>query len=197
MGNCFFIGLLASALLLSCESAGKRSEKAYFDFDSLINAQVRYLAAHAPKLTKQAVVDGRTEELETTPADSAAWSKELDIFRQLDLINKPINRDSYEIKEGLSDTKSNLLVSEYKATEDLALAYLKIYYQDTPGNVRRIEGTYREKNALYTGTRFLTMELTTIQTHVVLTSYSISGGQKMILGDSVQFKILGTITYTD
>jgi hypothetical protein len=38
------------------------------------------------------------------------------------------------------------------------------------------------------------MEFQEIEGQTVLVSYSIEGGQKMFLGDSVQFSVKGTVT---
>lgn len=190
---------LFSLATSACTSKQELEKKAFFNFDSLVNAQVRYLVEKKPSLYKNASMGNEEENAHLKPEDSITWANELAIFRQLDVINKPIHKSNYLVTEGQPDTNSNLLINEYRAKEELkdkmALAYLKIYYQGTPQHVRKIEGLYQEKNTLYEASRYLTLELSNIYNHTALTAYTIQGGQKMILGDSVAFHITGNLTY--
>jgi len=120
------------------------------------------------------------------------WKNELAIFSELDVINKPINKGAYTIGN-YADKKSNLSVKSFNTTEDLPVKYLRVFYQQSPGRIRKIEAQYNEANLLYSSTRFLTMEFEDIFNKTVVTSYSINGGQKMFLDDSVQYIVGATI----
>jgi hypothetical protein len=72
--------------------------------------------------------------------------------------------------------------------------YLKVFYLDSPSKIKRIEALYREETSLLKGSRLVIMEFQEIEGQTVLVSYSIEGGQKMFLGDSVQFSVKGTVT---
>lgn len=191
------IFFLLSILLISagCERRAYEKAPAYFDIDSLIDAQLVLLVQRQPALHKEALIGSDSANVTFTPADSTAWAKELDIFRQLDMINKPVNRDNYEVQDNVADTRSNLKICRYKAKKELPLAYLNIYYTSDHRNVRRIEGLYQEQNALYASSRYLLIELNKVYDDIALTSYQIEGGQKMIMGDSTAFKINGVLTY--
>jgi len=128
------------------------------------------------------------------------WETELDIFRQLESVNKPVNRSLYAVEKS-SDAKSNLEVKTFmgkpepgKKKVEMPVKYLKVYYQNTPDNIRKIEAQYDESNTLYTGSRFLKMEFQQVYNKTVLTSYSITGGQKMFMGDSVSYNISAFVT---
>jgi hypothetical protein len=123
-----------------------------------------------------------------------AWRNELEIFSQLQVINKPINREFYIIDDGLFDPSSNLTVKAFSATENLPVRYLRVFYQESISKPRKIEALYDDRNQLYKSGRILEMEFQQIDNKSVLTSYAIEGGQKMILGDSVAFVIRGVIT---
>lgn len=133
--------------------------------------------------------------------DSLAWENELIIFRGLEAINKPIYKNIYAVEDGLPDRTSNLQVKWIAYKKDLSekeippVKYLKIFYQGSLHNVRKIEAQVDETNALYKSSRLLTLEFQDIQNHVVLTSYTIEGGQKMFLGDTVAYVIKGVVTF--
>jgi hypothetical protein len=178
-------------LVLSC---GRQPEiKSLYNIDSLVNAQVNFLKSRDARLHKIASINGRRDDRIFSPADSAAWSTELDIFRKLDLINKPVNQGSYIVDDGLYDPSSNLTVKAISAIDDLPVKYVRIFYQDRLQKPRKIEALYDDQNALYKSGRILTMEFQQIDNKSILTSYSVKGGQKMIMGDSVAFLIQGEI----
>jgi hypothetical protein len=159
-----------------------------------MNAQIHYLVQSRAVLNKHAEIDGKEESIVFTPKDTTAWMHELDIFTDLSSINKPINLGSYKAEYGIRDAGSNLTIMSFTSLKELPVVYLKIFYLDTPSKVRRIEALYREENALLKGSRFLIMEFQEIYNKTILTSYTIEGGQKMFLGDSVKFSVKGTVT---
>jgi hypothetical protein len=185
--------LVLAVILASC-SAGERSTANFYPVDSLITEQVKYLSEVQATLTKHGEIDGVQDDTTFVPVDATAWLDELDIFMMLEAINKPINRNNYRIEDGLDDPRSNLTIKSITSKTDLPIAYLKIFYQDTPSKLRKIEAVYREENALMKGSRRLIMEFLEFNNKNILISYSIEGGQKMFLGDSVEFLVMGTIT---
>lgn len=185
--------LLTIVALSSC--GHKRSDpKYYYAMDSILNKQTKFLANSKAKLTKKASIDGENETKSYTPKSDTAWAYELDIFAELNDINKPANAGKYRTEEGVKDMNSNLLIYTIESTEKLPVVFLKVYYLDNLSNIRRIEGLYREESSLLKNSRQLSMEFQNINNKIVLTSYSMQGGQKMLLGDSVQFSVHGTIT---
>jgi hypothetical protein len=186
---------LLAIFIFSC-SHDENSVHKFYDIDSLVSKQISQLAQLKPTVVKEARIN-KSEEVSTiTIGDTLLWKKELDVFRQLDL-NKGINVDNYKIDEGIADNASNLTITEYTSKNDLPVVYLKIYYQDKVEDIRRIQGLFHEDNSLYTSKRYFSMELTKVGTETVIVSYSISGGQKMILGDSVKYSIKGILTYPE
>lgn len=187
-----YIVLLAIALL-SCEN--KRSDtKYYYALDSVLTGQVQYLTASHAQLSKKASIGGKEETTSFVPKDTTRWRYELDVFAELNDINKPANVGKYHTADGITDLNSNLLVYTIESTETLPVVFLKVYYLDNLSNIRKIEGFYREESSLFRSSRQLSMEFQNINNKIVLTSYSITGGQKMLLGDSVQFSVHGMVT---
>jgi len=166
----------------------KVKEKRYLDMDSLVNAQVFYLSQSKASLKKEATIGDKTSS-STNALDSTAWSHELDVFRQLDLINRPIYRDVYEVKEGVKDSKSNLLITSYEAPINSPVPYLRLYYQNSTTRLKKLEALYQETNSLYGSHRKLEMYFDDSNGKPYLKGYLIEGNQKMMLSDSVHYAI--------
>ena len=184
-----------TAFFVSCES--ERPPAAFYPVDSLVTAQVAHLRQTNAGLLKEVLLSGKNDTVTYRP-DSLGWSNELDIFRKLDLINKPVNKGNYNIDDGLADAGSNLKVKAFIRKDNdeamkLPLVYLKIYYQGTIAKPRKIEALYDEANPLYESARLLSMHFQQIENQTVLTSYSIRGGQEMVFADSVAFYVSGKI----
>jgi hypothetical protein len=181
---------LVSLLAFSC--GDKPAQTLLFNIDSLVAKQENYLAQSNAKLQKHAIINGVSDD--TLLTNKEMWKKELEIFRQLQSINKPVNRINYIVDDGLFDPSSNLTVKAFSAKTDLPVQYVRVFYQDSIARPRKIEALYQNKNILYASSRLLTMEFENLGGQVVLTSYSVEGGQKMLMGDSVMFTIEGKIT---
>jgi len=179
--------VLITLIFLSCSTEEQRTAGLY-NVDSLFKTQIDYLVGHEAVISKKAVLNGVEKITTINPKDSLAWNEELAIFFELDVVNKPIHKGIYNIEE-YADNKSNLSVKSFSTTEDLPVRFLKVYYQNSLSQLRKIEAQYNEANSLYSSKRFLTMEFENVYNKTILTSYSITGGQKMFLDDSVQYNI--------
>lgn len=176
---------------VSC-SSDRQVPAGLYNIDSVISTQVGYLVEHEASIQKKAILNGVETITTGTPTDSISWHKELSIFLELDVVNKPINKGEYEVQQH-ADSRSNLKVKSFITTEDLPVRFLKVYYWKSFTDLRKIEAQYREANSLYSSTRLLTMEFENIHNKAILSSYRIDGGQKMFLDDSVQYTISATI----
>lgn len=189
--------VLSVVWLFSCTKGDVR-HTTYYPIDSIVQAQINYLGDHPASLHKYATVGTDQDTAEYQPKDTTAWASELGPLLRLSVINKPIYQGKYKVENDLRDPNSNLRIRAFTALDDeLPVAYLKVYYQGTPRDVRRIEGIYREVNGLYTSTQILSMELQEIHNKTLLTSYSIKGGQKMILADSMALGVDGWIALNE
>ncbi|HEY3402096.1 MAG TPA: hypothetical protein VGK59_01850 [Ohtaekwangia sp.] len=149
-------------------------------------------------MKKTAVLDGKQSLSTLELKDSLGWENELAVFREIDMINKPINRYEYVMKDGIPDTKSNLSIKSVTTTDTkLPVEYIQLFYHQVPQKIKRIEAHFRESNSLYTSSRYLTLEFQEIHEEPILTHYTIRGGQKMFMSDSVQYTIQASITIPD
>ncbi len=179
--------VLITLIFLSC-STEEQNTAGLYNVDSLFKTQIDYLVGHEAVISKKAVLNGVEKITTINPKDSLAWNEELAIFFELDVVNKPIHKGIYNVEE-YADSKSNLSVKSFSTTEDLPVRFLKVYYQNSLSQLRKIEAQYNEANSLYSSKRFLTIEFENVYNKTILTSYSITGGQKMFLDDSVQYNI--------
>ncbi|HZX73682.1 MAG TPA: hypothetical protein VFE57_04625 [Cyclobacteriaceae bacterium] len=188
-----FFFFITTILFIGCESETS-SKKAYLDIDSLISTQVKNLTEAKAHVLKTASLGNVEDQSEFNP-DSLGWTTELDIFRQLDIINKPTNKDSYEIIDGQKDVNSNLTIRAYKAKSELPVRNLKLYYFNDLKNLKKLEAVFAEKNVLYSTERSLSLDFDEIAGKNTLASYSIEGIQKMIISDTVHFTVKCTVIY--
>ena len=185
--------LLWALMLLSTCAPPNSGGRALFAIDSLLHAQALQLSKAQASLNKQIVLGTKQEEVTLTPRDTTAWLKELEVFSVMNAINKPINRDRYQVSES-GDLKSNLRVKSFSTSNDLPLTYVKLYYHGKPERIRKIEAEYKELNGLYATSKLLALEFDDMNGTPVITSYSILGGQKMLLDDTVSYDIKGRVT---
>lgn len=190
MMRSFFLVILG-ILLWSCKQSEVVYDKPYFDFDSLINRQQQELLTAKATLTKTVSLDSTKEEI-TFEVDSLVLAKELDVFRQLDIINKPGFKGKYKISDGEKDSRSNLTIRKYEALEKTApVQFVLFYYQNEFSRLHKIESTYREDNPLYGTGRDLLLEFDDNSGKSLLARYRLTGVQKLILGDTIAFSVDG------
>lgn len=188
--DCFFC-LTIAVLLSSCEQ--QKDTVFFYPIGRLVAEQISNLAKQKAKLHKQAVLKQQADSIFYIPQDTVGWAEELEVFRQLDVINKPINKGRYLVDDNLYDPRSNLTVKAFTAKDPLPVKSLRVFYDVSVLKPRKIEAVFEETNTLYKSLRLLSMEFQQINDQMVLTSYIVSGGQKMTLGDSVTFMIKGKI----
>jgi hypothetical protein len=184
---------LLSSFLASCSSERTR-EIGLYNIDSLVTTQAGYLLSHNAALTKTARLDDSEKVSEVIPKDSMEWENELAIFSELNAINKPINKGAYNV-EVYKDAETGLDIKSFSTKEELPVKSLKIFYNQSPDSIRRIEAKYNESNSLYSSGRFLTMEFSPLFGRPLLHSYSINGGQKMVLDDSVRYDVKVIVSF--
>lgn len=190
-----FLLSLGSLVFLcsSCKQSNEAYVKPYFDFDSLIHTQVQARAIQQKTIFKVAAINSKKDS-SSFQADGTNLAHEWDAFLQLDVINKPMYKNNYEITER-PDDKSNLTIRSYQAKIPSSVPYVHFYYQGSFENIKRIESKYIEKNVLNDIARHLTLTLDEEQGKPFIQKYSITGGQKMIFNDTVQFSIQGSISH--
>ena len=182
---------VVAVLLSSCKPENQTA--ILYPIDSLLDGQVDELVQARATLTKFAMIGDKADTTTLAQPDTMAWEKEFEIFRELNLLNKPANQNLYLIDDNLYDPGSNLTVKAFTSTEPTPVRSMRVFYEQSVLKPRKIEAVYEEGNALYSSSRQLSLNFQEINNKSVLTSYSIDGGQKMILSDSVSFTVRAKI----
>lgn len=194
-------GLLVIAiawLMASCHQKNLTYDKPYFDFDSLVHAQISTLKTIKLEIVKRTTLDGVQDSVVIKP-DTSEWKHELEVFQQLDVINKPMYKGEYVITEG-KDVHSNLTLLTYRKKESAIpspVAEVRIYFLENIQKLRKIESSFTEKNLMYGTSRTLVLEFEDNQLVPVLSHFRVKGVQKMILSDSVKLSIEGHTRYVN
>ncbi|MFN8888607.1 MAG: hypothetical protein ACK5WF_14195, partial [Cyclobacteriaceae bacterium] len=143
-----FLISLGSLVFLcsSCKQSNEVYVKPYFDFDSLIHTQIQARAIQQKTIFKVASINNQKDS-SSFQVDGTKLAHEWDAFLQLDVINKPMYKNNYEITER-PDEKSNLTIRSYQAKIPSSVPFVHFYYQGSFANLKRIESTYVEKNVL-------------------------------------------------
>ena len=131
---------------------------------------------------------GASETSGVAKGDSASLARELDIFRQMDIINKPLFRDQYSLSSA-PDTKSNLTVQSFEPKIPSPIQYVKLYYLNDLHHLKKIEARFEEENSLYYTRRDYVLEFNEFNQVPLLARSSVQGIQKMIMNDSVAFSV--------
>jgi hypothetical protein len=164
--------------------------------DSLLNAQIGILLSERASLLKTTSIGENDSKASIQPKTAEEWKKELDIFFNLETINKPTNRVVYRREDNLTDPTSNLKILVFTAQEEAPVGFLKIYYEGSVEHVRKIEASFADENPMYKSHRELALEFTEVRMRPLLSSYALRGGQKVFLGDSVRYEVHGKVLFT-
>lgn len=183
--------LATSVMAIGCGGEVRR-DKLLFNIDSLLNAQVALLGKTGAQGIKQATVDGKRDS--AVVSGSQQWQVELEVFRELDMINRPANREQYEMKVSVIDSLKT--VSYEPRDGGKKLITLKVIYG--PGNsLRRIEAAHENQTAIFSTHSSMYLAFADHKGASLLSAYRLSGSQHLLLGDSVAYILEGTVVVPD
>jgi hypothetical protein len=185
-------------LMASCHQKNLTYDKPYFDFDSLVHSQISALKKIKLEIVKKTTLDGVEDSVVITP-DTSEWKHELEVFQQLDVINKPMYKGEYLVTEG-KDIHSNLVVRSYRKKDSIVpspVAEVRIYFLDDIRKLRKIESSFTENNIMYGTSRTLVLEFEDNESVPVLSHFKVKGAQKMILSDSVKLSVEGQTRFVN
>ncbi len=183
------IALVASAGCSQVVQDKIQNTDQYFDLKGLLEEQIVLLDSLRPSVEKTTHIDDE-QEMQSLQLDSAGWARELEIFFEAD-INDPILKDAYQLKEEVLGDSLRLTSYEAIALESAEIKFLKVFYLPEADLPRYITAAFSEKNALYNSNRLLRLEFEELEDKNVLMRYSIEGAQKMLLKDTILYRVQG------
>ena len=151
----------------------------YFDVKGFLDSQVALLNRQQPAVEKQ--VRLRNGKLETTRVTETDWSKELQIFYQMD-INKPALRGAYAV-EPVNQPNSSGTTYQKKPAVEASVRELTITKAAT--RPESITATIIQDNPLFYSEKKLQLQADSKG----LRSYSVEGIQKLVMFDTVRYTV--------
>ena len=183
--NVMIIGFMAQ-----CSSKHAEKISKYYDLEGFIDGQIVLLESYQPQLAKTMKFDDISESVILNDFDRMAWSKELKIFREHD-INKPVLLDAYDITQNLRNTGEEVESYQLIDSSQNGILGMEVVFH-TEGHVTTWNSTFKEENLLYSNYREVSL---TTGDKGQLTGYEISGYHKLILKDTVHYKVMAKLTY--
>lgn len=158
-------------------------ETAAYDLTGYLQQQTQRLQAEKPMVLKSVETQNKpTETIETSDVD---WEKELSIFQEVDL-SRPALRDFYQEQQQTLPNGSTIIV--FLKAEEAAAPVEQLVLTVSPfQKLERLEAVVLEENILFYSKRKITLTAEPGTGNV--SSYRVEGVQKLILGDSLHYRI--------
>ena len=115
----------------------------------MIDRQVDQLSSEQRHLTKVAVMDQINRILRSCQPE--AFGPVVEIFMELELVNKPAYKNAYALQDSIDDPSSNLYIRQY-AAPGAPVPLIRLFYRDKD-HLKRLEATMLETNLLYSTER--------------------------------------------
>ena len=191
------ITLCCAALLSACSAPEpvKQADKPYYDLNEQLLNNLNMVLAQKPSLEKEASLGTETDSHNWQP-DSAEWQLEFTLLFAAD-INKRNLLQAYSTTE-LTGKSGELTGKKYTRTdgENNGVQEMTVYYKENPADVRKVEVMIQEKNSLYHSIKNLNIFFEPSEgAFSLLNKYTINGGQKMLLRDTLVYEVQGKIIY--
>lgn len=161
----------------------------YFDVPGYIRSQAALLEQDNPRAFKSVVENRQVRENKTL--QNLQWHKELAAFSELDL-NKPAFRNAFEVSRQ-TDT-AGLVTETYRKKPGTEGDIVLLSVTTGPDRqVRALRAIRKNENPLITTSQQLALRCTPHQGRFRIRRLKISGRQKPIIFDSLQYLIITEI----
>jgi len=182
--------LLFTAIVLilhgSCSLSEERIEvDAYFNLDSVLNAQTAWLIESNARLEKRIQLNGQLDQLTESP-DSAEWQDELRVLYQIDP-NQAEYVNAFHVKDSLNQN-TQFTIYILQEGERTPLKRLEIAHRNE--TLHFVKGEIINESWIQTEKKWFFIKF---NADGKLKQYQVIGGKKQIFSDSTSFTINSTV----
>ena len=161
----------------------------YFDLAGLLDQQADLWMARGVKVEKVLTTNAREETVIVDVTDRKQLTDELNLFYEAD-INKVGLGDAYIIEELPAVFGQRKLVNSARSKKQKVRLLEFNYDQEKLTQIRIL---VEDKNSVYTFEKEMLIDFETIDGEEVLTGYSITGKQDMVLKSELNFSLKGRL----
>lgn len=183
-----FLFLVIIGLVASCKPVARPVRSQILNIDSLLGAQIKMLPVAT--IEKSIRVNDSVFQFRTVNTE---LNKELVAFQDLNLVNRSIYRDSYQLTVQ-PDVQSNLTVRIWTAKRDAPVRSLKLFYLDKPDRLKRIEAELSSQDLYTQSSKKLQLDFSILGDTIRLETYSISGQQRYFWSNPRYFSVDAVIS---
>ena len=168
-------------LVIGCQDNSIRQNNVgALDYAAFGRALVQSMHNRSADVTKEFVLNGTTETKLINTADSIFWTKELELFLELDL-NAPKYIGAIEISEQLQDENSNLLFDRITTTDEaLDLENVEVFYLNEKSQVRKMHVKFKTSNFIARTKSQATIWLNEYSGDLLVDSLVVTGKSKVL-----------------
>ena len=181
---------MLSFLILACSQAKQEKQVLQFNLDSLLDFHARQLSKTGARLNKSTSLKDTVKFL-TGAIQTVSWEKELEPFRMISAINKPIYRNAYTVTVE-RDPKSNLMVKSWKAKANEPVRLVKLYFLNNLSTLRKLETVVEKRNFIVSSRQKLEMDFNLFG-NSQLERFAISGSQKFFWDNPQPFSLTAIV----
>lgn len=183
-----FLFLIPVLFLFGCDVEQKKEEakiSEYFDLSGTLDQMVNDLIAQKAKLEKTIVLNGEKEEVLVTPADTAHWKRELELFYDAD-INKLGLSGAYQT-ENLEAFDGIKKVIHTAINKGAYVNFMECAYRD--GKLFTVRISASDKNMVYSTKHEYTLYFNHFKKKLALNHYAIKVEEQMLLKSDMSSEV--------
>lgn len=188
-----FLSLFLILSITACNTGDVKSKvkiDKYFDLVSLLDEQSELLYTNKAVLDKKLTANGEVESILVRPDSAAQIRNELKLFYEAN-INKLGLGDAYFTEElpGINGMRKVINTAKRSGPNVRLIEY--DYKSDALDRIRIV---MEDKNDVYTFEKEMLMNFKSVNGREILSNYTISGKQQMVMKSDLNFIIEGSFS---
>lgn len=172
----------------ACQKENKPvvNQQKLYDLEEVIEGEINHLLSANKSLEKSLYTDGEEEKVVVNPADTAAWRQQFSSLIEAN-INKVAYLNAFEKEETFTETEKQ--VTYAAVVKDTPVQLFVMKYQNN--QLYAIDIVFMERNLVYSHIKEMSVFFDPISQHI--TSFTISGKEKMILKSAFDYEVKAKI----